>query len=387
MTLPEPAIALSTCRAADAAPRRDSVRPPALRNAAYAGQYDWDTVFYDVYRVGEHIVFQGPPLLNFARLLRESGYFRKALRPLVGNGTLVERNRGSEIWVRDSAASIDFDCPLGSFAVPVRPNLSTRFAGRRVVHTLSKDNDPRWIADWARFYARVHGADGVLVYDNASAAYDAGELEARLVADLPDMAITVVDWRFRYGPQGGMAGAVGAVETAWDSDFCQTGSLQHARFRFLNQAKSVLNVDIDELVLSPDGTSIFAATEASPARFTKFAGRWISSTTPRPVSRADCRHADFTLSDGADAGECPPKWCVVPDARLWRRETWSVHNLFGSPHNRTISRAFAYRHMKAISNNWKNDRREGGAYDAVRFCEDTALAAAFAAAGMATAPA
>src|SRR5690606_8950495 len=135
---------------------------------------------------------------------------------------------------------------------------------------LSQNNDLRWIADWVHFYARLHGADGVLVYDNASSAYSLADLQATLDdavskagaagGNFPALAVA---WPFPYGPQGGMAGAVNGVETDWDSDFCQTGSLQHARHRFLRQARSVLNVDVDELVLGTGGRSVFEATEQS----------------------------------------------------------------------------------------------------------------------------
>ena len=40
---------------------REAARPVAMRDASYAAKYDWSTLFYDVYRAGPHVVFQGPP--------------------------------------------------------------------------------------------------------------------------------------------------------------------------------------------------------------------------------------------------------------------------------------------------------------------------------------
>ena len=76
--------------------------------------------------------------------------------------------------------------------------------------------------------------------------------------------------------------------------------MQHARFRFLSQARSVLNVDIDELVLSDRNRSIFAATEQARGGFVKFSGRWVSATTPHGVSPGCGRHGDFWLLDAQD---------------------------------------------------------------------------------------
>jgi hypothetical protein len=361
---------------------RRSPRPEGERNAAYAGQFDWKTLFYDVYRVGDDIVFQGPPFFDFLPLLQQADPFQGKFGWLWPRARLAERNRANEIWLRDPRDRLTLDGAFGRFDIAVQPNLSDLFAGRRVIHTLSKNNDIRWIADWVRFYVAAHGADAVLIYDNASTAYSAVELQDALRAAFPNVVVVVQGWPFAYGPQGGLAGAVDGRETAWDSDYCQTGSMQHARFRYLLRARSVLNVDIDEMVLSDRGRSIFAVTEGSPHGFVKFPGAWISSANLRNATPQDCHHGDFVLRDRLEVETCPPKWCVVPDMRGNRKRTWSVHNLFGAKANRIVSDEFVYRHMKGISNNWKYDRWDAGAPDAQRFYQDDALHEAFVRTGL-----
>lgn len=379
-------VALSACRIApESGILRQPPRPPELRNTAYSGEFDWDTLFYDVYRVGKYVVFQGPPLLNLRREIEASPYFASRLRGLFPRAKLVERNRSSEFWLRENADRVVLDGPLGRHEIAVQPNLSDAFAGRRVLHTLSRNNDIAWILDWVRFHVSVHGADAVLLYDNSSTDYSSEELRAALAKTFPDLLATVVDWPFRYGPQGGMAGAVGGREAPWDSDFCQTGSMQHARFRFLGQARSVLNVDIDELVLSDRGRSIFDATEQTRGGFIKFSGHWISATTPHGVSPGCGRHGDFWLLDAQEEDTCPPKWCVVPSRTSRTRHCWSVHNLFGARRNRRISGEFAYRHVRGISKGWKELRWDAVPYDPARFTPDFRLRAAFDKAGVSTA--
>ena len=363
--------------------RRESPRPQSLRNAAYADQYDWDTLFYDVYQADDHIVMQGPPLFNLAAAVLKSPVLRNRYAPWFARAKRVERTNASEIWLREPSNQLTLNTAIGRFDIHVQPSEVHRFAGRRVLHTLSKDNEVRWIIDWIRYYQRIHGADAVLFYDNGSARYSATELQAELSGAFPAMSIVVVSWPFKYGPQGGMAGAVNGVEAPWDSDYCQTGSLQHARLRFLGRARSVLNVDIDELVVGPG--SIFEATEAAPHRLIKFPGQWVSSASPNPITPADCRHGDFLCRDLRETGGCPPKWCVVPSACDNRRHSWSVHNIFGAAANKLISREFSFRHFKSISNNWKNDRGEAGDFDPQRFVEDEPLREALARADLLTA--
>ena len=376
--------------------RRDSPRPIALRNAAYNAGFDWDTLFYDCYRVGRHVVLQGPPFLNLLAPLLASAPLN---RRWFGRARPISINKRGEIWLRnntdtlaltgpDTLALTGTDTlalvgPIGTYRLTIQPDMAPLFAGRRVIHTLSKDNAPRWIHDWVRFYQSEHGADAVLIHDNGSSLYSTAELQAGLRAAFPAMVIHVVSWPFRYGPQGGMAGAVNGQEAPWDSDFCQTGSMQHARLRFLRTAKSVLNVDIDELVLSNRGRSIFAATEQTRHGFIKFPGQWISGASPNPVRQDMCRHADFIHRDRAETRQCPPKWCIVPARHNPFRTSWSVHNLFGSRHNRHLDSEFTYRHMTAISNSWKEDRSVTSRIDPGESSEDRALIAAFLRAGLA----
>ena len=72
--------------------------------------------------------------------------------------------------------------PAGMFQqnyLLVRPNCSEIFRGRRVVLAMSRDNELQWIKDWVLFVVRNHGADAVLLYDNASTKYGAEQLSAR----------------------------------------------------------------------------------------------------------------------------------------------------------------------------------------------------------------
>jgi len=362
---------------------RDSPRPPELRNNSYAAHYDWDTLFYDVYRSGRHVVFQGPPFLNFLDHLKAAEPFRRAFGfPRFAARHHGEKKRG-EIWLKSDAKSFALDCALGQFDITVQPDMSAMFAGRRVITTLSQNNDLRWIADWVRFYRRIHGADGVLVYDNGSTAYSLAQLQASLDEAAEGSPALALSWPFAYGPQGGLAGAVNGVETPWDSDFCQTGSLQHARFRFLTRARSVLNVDIDELLLGDDGGSIFAATEASRAGFIKFPGRWITTCSPGGALRETCRHADFVQFETGAGLDCPPKWCVVPGRGDRRSDSWSVHNLFGAKANREVDNTWHYRHLRGITTSWKEERWQmGNGAGSLGLTQDDALAKACGAAAL-----
>src|SRR5262249_39706879 len=135
-------------------------------------------------------------------------------------------DRHAQIWLKGVQGDVRASGPLGDFAIQLSPHNHDIFHGRRVIFTMSKNNPIEWILDWARFNRDVHGADAVLIYDNGSTAYDSATLSAALktVADIA--CSVVVEWPYRYGPQGFNSW------DHWDSDFCQLGAWEHARWRF-----------------------------------------------------------------------------------------------------------------------------------------------------------
>ena len=107
-----------------------------------------------------------------------------------------------------------------------QPNLCELFRGKRVMVTMSKDNDLAWIRDWVEFHTRNHGCDAVLLYDNGSTQYEAAKLQ-EIVAAIPGVdAALVVTWPFSYGPGGG-----GGMRKVWVA----LNGLEHQvwDFRFL----------------------------------------------------------------------------------------------------------------------------------------------------------
>jgi hypothetical protein len=182
--------------------------------------FDDLTLIYGVFRSvdGQDIVLIGPQPANLEAWLIET------VRAAFPSGTPLRwfvNNRHIKLWVRSSVADFSLNDPnLDQARMTVRPNESARFAGRRVLFTLSKNNRLDWIVDWASFMASVHGCDAVLLYDNASSLYSCANIADALRAIPGIEAVTVVDWPYAYG----MLGA---------TNFCQATMMENARRRFL----------------------------------------------------------------------------------------------------------------------------------------------------------
>lgn len=367
------------------APARIATRKVEARGPEFNEQFDDDTLAYDCFWMPDgRIALLGPSLFNlFAPV--------KAMTVVAQPSGALCRVEAREL---DRYARILIDAPpdtthialgLGtrSLAVPVSESGVDVFASRRVIFTLNKDNQLSWIRDWVRFAADHHGADAVLIYDNGSTSYSADELLEAAGSLNGIKAARVVEWPFKYGPQG-----IG--RKYWDSNFCQHGAWEHARWRFLARARSAQNADIDELVVSKRGQSVFEAAEKDPFGIVSYAGRWVigTSQTKIPLDNPDRTLSDYdtvlrpgrALKFGVfpyDPMRCPPKWTVVP-GKCPPQAQWGVHAIFGWLPSRRVSRDLSFRHFREISNNWKYARLDRPDFDPQSHEHDPLLAAYFA---------
>jgi hypothetical protein len=363
--------------------RREPTRPIALQDEKFEAQFDATTLFFDAFRCAEsgRIVLLGPPLLNLApafatmRVVALPSGIRCSFK-------LRHLDRHMQMWLDAPPGTerLRFSGNLGDFEILVAEAALSPFRDRRVIFTLSKNNEIEWIRDWVRFNRDIHGADAVLIYDNDSSCYTTGELldAVRSVAGIREAV--VVHWPFRYGPQGTLARGL------WDSDFCQLGAWEHARRRFLANARSVMNSDIDEFVLCKDESSIFEKAERSPFGIARYSGRWVVATG-EPKCETLPRHRDFDVALRPqmqrtrfflkrDAVACFPKWTLVP-RRCPDRTQWKVHTIGGWLPARLKTSGVGFRHFREIGGNWKYDRKIREAFDPARHVRDEALARAF----------
>ena len=358
--------------------RREPTRPAALRDDKFDAQFDATTLFFDAFQCGDgRVVLLGPPLFNLApafAAMRIQALPSQALCAF----EIRHLDRHMQIWVSAPPATdrLRFSGPLGEFEVAVAPAVPSPFRGRRVIFTLSKDNEIEWIRDWIRFNRDIHGADAVLIYDNDSSRYTAAELLAAVRSVGGIAAAAVVHWPFRYGPQGTLARGL------WDSDFCQLGAWEHARRRFLGDARSAMNSDIDELVLCEESASIFDRAERSRFGIVRYAGRWVVATETRDRGRLP-RHRDFDIALRPqmqrtrlllkrDVVACFPKWTLVP-GRVPERTQWKVHTIGGWLPARLKTRDASFRHFREIGGNWKYERTVRESFDPARHVKDDAL--------------
>jgi peptidoglycan/xylan/chitin deacetylase (PgdA/CDA1 family) len=369
--------------------RREPTRPPELRPPDFAEQFDYDTLLFDSFFGRDNeVVITAPPFYNLLPFLTRMHVSAvPSGRQCSFRIRNIDRHAQIRIAVPDDTTKVLLDSEIGKFDLEPQQNLSGFFANQRVLFTLSKNNRFEWIRDWIRYNRDVHGANAVLIYDNQSTDYSARELLAALSGLSGIDRLCIVDWPFRYGPQGL------AYNRHWDSDFCQCGVWEHARWMFLQQARSAMNSDIDELVVSKDGSSVFEAAERSRSGVVRYHGHWvhgIQGVTRVASDQSPIRVVDFDhymrhstvyrwgLVPTRDwKTVCPPKWTVVP-SRCPDHAQWAPHRIKGWLRATPLSRNFSFRHFREIGNHWKYDRSAREIFDQNRDVFDQRMCANFA---------
>ncbi len=345
MALETPAIELSPVSLDPARKlRREPPRPWYLRQPRYDDEFDWLTVFYDVFRSADlrHIVLLGPPLRNIAGVVRPAvakafGVSRSAI-------SVRDLDRNTQLWLVSHESTANFESWTEHQRLVVQPNLCELFRDKRVVFTVSKDNELQWIRDWTCFYVRKHGADAILLYDNNSTRYSLDEIRVALSGIVGLDTVVVVGWPFKFGPSGGSS-------KLWDSDFCQYGVIEHARHRFLALAAACVNADIDELVTTPDRSSVFDRAVNSLTGFISYGGDWVENVRIEPPD-APRRHAQFRYRVAHSPTRVRTKWAVVP-SHCPPASQWRVHDVSGMRSDGQASQGVLTRHFRAINTNWK----------------------------------
>lgn len=345
------AIALSSCRLSL---DHDTIRLPSrrytLRRADYEDQFDFTTLYNDVFwsRDNTKINLVGPPHFNLGvndpiRYIALPS--QQECNPICYRLQWTDR---IEITPPPNTTGLLIAFGESGFYTTPQPYLGNLFAGKRALFSMSKNNNLEWIHDWALFYAKNHGCDAIVFYDNNSDRYTLHNIHTALATAIPHAEVAVIGWNFRYGVFDGRKDFTIGL---WDGFFSQNTIFEHARRRFLDQADSVVNADIDELVLCDEDASLFELTKISKTGYLCYSGQWVSAHTTTEHNQRSFRDYHFLTAQGAEMAET--KWAVDP-GRCPEQAQWTVHRVLGMHEDRSSLQS-RIRHFKGINTNWDVD--------------------------------
>ena len=362
MTTLLPSASSALALPAEGPHRRLPRRPGHTRPAAFYDNFDALTLFYDCFEAARNgrVLLVGPPPRNLLPLFRRARF--AALPSGAQLGVAFHRSQSVMLTVLDGVpgGTTSIGIELGGLRaeLPVQPNSAAQLSGRRVLFTMSKDNEPGWIAEWARYHARVQGADAVILFDNGSGRHPPAEALAALQS-VPELAaIAVLSWPQIYG-----APDPAVLNNPFYTHFLQIGAMSVALRRFAADAAGLLNCDIDELVATPPGETVFGRVAASHHGLVVMRGQYVEAvpTHDAPAGHRLHHHFASRLKDTRARFSAQKKWALDP-RRPWvaRPETFPyMHWIEGRPlFSKTQDEDVFYWHFRGISTDWKDRRSE-----------------------------
>lgn len=343
---------LNTCDLAGTGVTRDL--PPDFHEHGedLATCYDWTNLWYDAVWTGRRVVLITPSLFNLEPLLTGGGLRLDGVP--VRPAKIVRRLNHDVVYLnarkKPQEISVEIDDQRRATGVSDRSDAEF-FRGLNTVHLIQKNNDLVWIRDFLTYHRQVHGLEAVLCYDNGSTEYSLDAL-ADTMAEAGMKRAMIVSAPLPFGARGRTPS--GAI--SWRAMTFHFAVLNLSQFRFVSQARAVLQCDIDEFVWCRNGRSIFDMTRRHPLGFVHFGLEWRYAKT----DAGQCpRHSDHVWRRQA-TDICAPKYCIRPHGPLsWA--TWSVHQLvsLGRRPFQLSRRAGAW-HFRQITTAWKGyqDRSE-----------------------------
>lgn len=156
---------------------------------------------------------------------------------------------------------------------------------------------------------------------------------------------------FKYGP-GAYNGS------SWDSDYCQYAGFEHVRYSLV-KPKYLLNVDIDEILITEDNISIFELISKSTKTSLLFKGKWVFVDNTHDIANVGVKHVHHTVADKTP--KCSNKYVVDLEV-LGDKSFLGVHDVINEGNKKILEKS-EYLHFRNISDSWKYNRSNGVNYD------------------------
>ncbi|MCF4097315.1 hypothetical protein [Maritalea mediterranea] len=335
--------------------RRVPMFPDVQRSEQFMSQFDQRGIFYSVFRSadGKGIWFIGPELMSLASHIQEMHVVGRRSR--IQKKMCFVKSRAALIgYVSMPADETEVDISLGGIVITaaVGDNYSEKMDASRIVYAINKDNDLDWIADWAKFYSREHGADSIVIFDNGSKTYETADLR-RLLASIDGLTNAhVVNWEFVFGALDPVAQS---RKTHFSIMFAQPVMHLELYLRYGFHARSILNVDIDELVVSKRSRSIFEVTEKRLFGCVKFERFLVENVIDGDVAFPSFLDFVFRNKENLGRQDRYKKWAFSPKRvkRTSKVALPNTHWVDGVVNPYPTSQEFVCYHFAGITSGWR----------------------------------
>ncbi|MEM6635345.1 MAG: hypothetical protein AAF667_05575 [Pseudomonadota bacterium] len=326
---------------------RDRRGRPRARGPNFDEGYDFRTLVYGAFEDAENdcVCVLCPPLLNFRALIEETEFQLDGIP--AHPRAILDLSRCSVLlfdYVDALPASISLTHRLFGGTVPILPSLVSRFEGSNAIYAISKNNDLQWIGDWLTYYVRAHGLTSAVLIDNGSTDYRPEDLRKTVASVNGLKRAAVLRARYPFGP---------TVESTagYASLYLQRSMIELVRRHLLARARAVMNADIDELIWSRTGQSVFDATVEEPDGYLRAGAVWVYAKDVPEGS--GIRHMHHGMVSASGKPKSKRKWCVAPTGAK-KGQQWLTH--FMEDRRDPVHPDFLLWHFRDVTTGWKEER-------------------------------
>jgi hypothetical protein len=241
-----------------------------------------------------------------------------------------------------------------SILTEIGKNNSAQFKDARIVYCINKDNDLRWVKDWAAFYVKEHGADAFIIFDNNSQTYTPLQLKVTLREVSGIKRANVINWPFKFGAVDPVAQELCKPDHIL---FAQRVAHMELYLRYGVLANSILNVDIDELVTSDKRRSVFDVVQQRFFGCIKFDRYLVENAREYGTANDLQSFRDYYFRNKLHLGRQDKykKWAIAPSRLRLIQKTpilWT-HRIYGALNPYPTSKEFKCYHFAGITCDWR----------------------------------
>jgi len=310
-----------------------SIYPKYTYGKTFEESYDYYTLFVDVFRNEDKVLFVSPPFLNFKEI------FKTQVK------LIDEKNNNYELEYQ-----LHDRCELGFCDIPdntkkiflcygeekIKIEIKERnkkFDNKKVICTMIKNEPTHKILNWIEYHIKNYDIDGFIIFNNQSDLYSSEELYRELLKNYSEDIIEVVDWDTPFG----------VIGPPWDSDWSQYILLNLCKYNFCFKSSLILNHDIDEYFVSEYSLDeILDSMIEQKLGSVVYRSKNISCYTEGDISVLNSR---YYYHPEEVNNEKMTKWMSIPSKSL--QSIYTLHNVFGS--NVEFTDDFYYAHMWVLS--------------------------------------
>ena len=307
--------------------------PKYTYGKTFEESYDYDTLFADVFRNGNQMVFVSPPFLNFRNIIQSMKLIDDESNTYDLNFGSFDRCEVAVSAIPDTVDKIFLQRNDGEkFEIKYR-NRYSKFDDKKVLCTMIKDEPINKILNWIEYHKVNYNVKGFLIFNHQSTSYSSEKLYDELTKEQSECTIEVVDWDMPFGMIG----------PPWDSDWSQYILLNLCRFNFCLKSSIMINHDIDEYFVSEYSLDeILESMIAQNFGAIVYESKNVSCYTDgdKNILNSRCYYHPEEVDEAKMT-----KWMAIPSKTM--QSIYTLHNVFGP--NTESTDDFYYAHMWALS--------------------------------------